>query len=175
MNIFHYSLLSQKWILRFHLPLTHWWDQLTSIKISIWNQRYLHFFGTYKGLSGLQIQNLVSITSLVQIIWCLAKMSSSLPPTVQVVKVSALDQVIQLHEFGMFQTFIILSQWMQKRNTFKIYKMQLREGERERERMRQRKYNLNLKNSKLKIYWLKVGWHFNQKISGTGKSSSVVA
>lgn len=60
-------------------------------------------------------------------------MSSSLPPTVQAVKVSALDQVIQLHEFGMFQTFIILSQWMQKRNTFKIYKMQLREGERERE------------------------------------------
>lgn len=32
---------------------------------------------------------------------------------------------------GMFQTFIILSQWMQKKNTFKIYKVQLREGERE--------------------------------------------
>lgn len=83
---------------------------------------YLHFFNTYKELSGLQIQwNLVSITSLVWIIWCLAKMSSPLPPTVQAVKLSVLDQVIQLHEFGMFQTFIILSRWMQKKNTFKIY------------------------------------------------------
>lgn len=67
----------------------------TSTKVSIWKQTYLLFFGTYKELSGLQIRwNLVSITSLVWIIWCLAKMSSPLPPTLQAVKVSALGQVI---------------------------------------------------------------------------------
>lgn len=47
----------------------------------------------------------------------------------------------------MFQTFISLSDWMQKEHTFKIYKIEWREGK------RQRQYNLDfLKKTKLKIH-----------------------
>jgi len=47
----------------------------------------------------------------------------------------------------MFQSFFILSDWMQKENTFKIQKMEWEEGK--RERMRQSKYNLKFLKKKI--------------------------